>query len=184
VFTANGLPCGFGKVIRSGVFGFLPVYADDVTTPEIDGARLGEDLLLTVNGKTATINGSDGSGASKLRWLGQHAVAKVELTVTSNPRPTTVAVGQNHPNPFNPETWIPYQLSSPAEVTIRIYNVKGQLIYSLNLGHQPAGFYLSKDKAIHWDGKDSLGDTVASGMYFYTLQAGEFRATRKMVIMK
>jgi hypothetical protein len=91
---------------------------------------------------------------------------------------------QNLPNPFNPDTWIPYKLASDASVTISIYNLKGQLIRALHLENQKAGNYLTKDRAAYWDGKNSLGDKVASGIYFYTLQAGNFRATRKMVIVK
>ena len=91
---------------------------------------------------------------------------------------------RNYPNPFNPDTWIPYQLSESATVTIRIYNVSGQLIRTLHLGAKPAGFYLTKDKAAYWDGRDSLGQSVASGVYFYTLQAGDFTATRNMAIVK
>ena len=94
---------------------------------------------------------------------------------------------QNMPNPFNPETWIPYQLAEDTDVTIRIYNVTGKLVRTLDLGHKDAGLYLSKDKAAYWNGKDSLGQKVASGVYFYTLQesgAGEFKTTRKMIIIK
>jgi len=91
---------------------------------------------------------------------------------------------QNYPNPFNPDTWIPYRLAKKADVTIGIYNTKGQLTRTLHLGNQKPGMYVTKDKAAHWDGKDSLGQKVASGVYYYTLQAGEFKATRKMVIVK
>lgn len=99
---------------------------------------------------------------------------------------------QNFPNPFNPETWIPFKLAQNTPVTINIYDIKGQLIRTISLGNKPAGVYTTKDKAAHWDGKDSLGEKVASGVYYYTLQvehpdgdgAGEFRATKKMVIMK
>ena len=98
------------------------------------------------------------------------------------PKHTTLF--QNFPNPFNPETWIPYELANSAEVTICIYNLKGQLIRTINLGQKDAGFYMSKERVAHWDGRDSFGEKVASGVYFYTLQTGEFRATRKMVIMK
>jgi WD40 repeat protein len=93
-------------------------------------------------------------------------------------------VFQNYPNPFNPETWIPFQLDEPAEVTISIYDVKGQLIRTLNLGQKPAGIYLSKEKAAYWDGKNQSGERVSSGVYFYHLQAGTFQATKKMVIAK
>ena len=91
---------------------------------------------------------------------------------------------QNYPNPFNPETWIPFKLAQDAPVTISIYDTKGQLIRTISLGNRNAGIYTTKDKAAYWDGRDSLGEQVSSGVYFYTLQAGEFRATRKMVILK
>ncbi len=90
----------------------------------------------------------------------------------------------NYPNPFNPETWIPYQLSEPAEVTVSIYGVNGSLIRTLALGHQAPGAYRSKSRAAYWDGRNELGEPVASGLYFYTLTAGDFTATRKMLIRK
>jgi dipeptidase len=134
---------------------------------------------------------------SKVKQLG----VSNQLPVDSYALPTTNSLFQNYPNPFNPETWIPYQLAKPAEVIIRIYNIKGQLIHTLNIGEKPAGFYMSKDRAAYWDGKDSSGKKVASGTYFYMLQVeprlhrdklreiprigiGEFLATQKMVIVK
>ena len=90
----------------------------------------------------------------------------------------------NYPNPFNPETWLPYQLAKPAEVTVTIYSADGRLIRMLALGHQSAGIYQSKSRAAYWDGKNELGEPVASGIYFYTLKAGDFTATRKMLIRK
>lgn len=100
------------------------------------------------------------------------------------PIPKEFRLLQNYPNPFNPSTWLPYQLAADSPVTIGIYNKKGRLIRTINLGNKNAGVYMTKDKAAYWDGKDSEGSKVASGVYFYTLQAGEFRATQKMVIMK
>ena len=90
----------------------------------------------------------------------------------------------NFPNPFNPDTWIPYYLPQDADVTIQIYNSAGQLVRILNMGNQAAGVYLDKEQAAYWDGKDSLGQRVGSGVYFYTLQAGGFRATKKMIVLK
>ena len=90
----------------------------------------------------------------------------------------------NYPNPFNPETWIPYQLAEPAEVTVSIYAVDGKLVRTLELGHQSVGIYQSRSRAAYWDGKNQLGEPVASGVYFYTLSAGDFNATRKMLIRK
>ena len=91
---------------------------------------------------------------------------------------------QNYPNPFNPETWIPYALAEQTHVVINIYIATGQLIRTLDLGKKPAGIYLSRDKAIRWDGRDDNGESVASGVYFYTLEAGDYIATKKMIIAK
>ena len=91
---------------------------------------------------------------------------------------------QNYPNPFNPETWIPFDLAADATVTIRIYDVKGQLVRQLHLSNQKAGSYLGKKNAAYWNGKDQLGQSVSSGLYFYMLKAGDFVATRRMVILK
>ena len=98
--------------------------------------------------------------------------------------PKETALLPNYPNPFNPETWIPYQLAKPAEVTLYIYAVNGALVQTLALGHQSAGKYQSRSRAAYWDGRNSLGETVASGIYFYTLTVGDFTATRKMLIRK
>ena len=98
--------------------------------------------------------------------------------------PTETVLLSNYPNPFNPETWIPYQLAEPAEVTLRIYAINGTLIRTLALGHQPAGVYHSRTRAAYWDGRNALGEPVASGLYFYALTAGDFSATRKMLIRK
>lgn len=94
------------------------------------------------------------------------------------------ALLQNFPNPFNPETWIPYELANPAKVEIRIYNLKGELIHTLNLGHKSAGFYMSKERAAHWDGRNEAGEQASSGVYFYQITSGDFTATRKMILMK
>ena len=98
--------------------------------------------------------------------------------------PKETALLANYPNPFNPETWIPYQLSEPADVRISIYAVDGRLVRVLSLGHQGAGIYESRGHAAYWDGRNQLGEPVASGVYFYTFIAGEFTATRKMLIRK
>jgi hypothetical protein len=91
---------------------------------------------------------------------------------------------QNYPNPFNPDTWIPYQLAEDVDVTIRIYNASGQLIRTLSLGNKPAGFYTSEDKATYWDGKNETGEKVSGGIYFYSIHAGDFTSTKKMIIVK
>jgi len=90
----------------------------------------------------------------------------------------------NYPNPFNPETWIPYDLAQDADVHIHIYNLKGQSVRQLSLGFQTAGTYRTRTRAAYWDGRNSAGEAVASGPYFYTLEAGRVKATRQMVIIK
>ena len=90
----------------------------------------------------------------------------------------------NYPNPFNPETWIPYRLAKDAFVTVTIYDQGGRVVRRLDVGHQTAAVYESRSKAIYWDGRNEVGDKVASGIYFYTLTAGDFSATRKMLILK
>ena len=98
--------------------------------------------------------------------------------------PKETALLPNYPNPFNPETWIPYQLASPADVTLRIYAIDGTLVRTLSLGHKPIGMYQTRTHAVYWDGKNQIGEPVASGVYFYTFTAGDFNATRKMLIRK
>ena len=105
-----------------------------------------------------------------------------QLLAALTPKETVLL--PNYPNPFNPETWIPYQLATPAEVTLTIYAVDGSLVRTLALGHQPIGIYQDKSRAAYWDGKNAQGELVASGVYFYTLTAEKFTATRKMLIRK
>ena len=90
----------------------------------------------------------------------------------------------NYPNPFNPETWIPFELAEDADVTIRIYGVDGTRVRTLELGRQPQGVYASRDQAAHWDGSNDHGERVASGVYMYEIIAGDYHATRRMVVMK
>ncbi len=98
--------------------------------------------------------------------------------------PKETALLANYPNPFNPETWIPYQLATPADVRIGIYTADGKLIRQLDLGHQAVGIYHQRSRAAYWDGRNVQGEPVASGVYFYTFSAGQFSATRKMLIRK
>ena len=91
---------------------------------------------------------------------------------------------QNYPNPFTPETWIPYRLAEDASVTLTIYDLSGHVVRILNVGHRIAAVYESQSKGIYWNGRNDVGERVASGIYFYTLTAGDFSATRKMVILK
>ena len=98
--------------------------------------------------------------------------------------PEETALLRNYPNPFNPETWIPYQLAHDADVTLIIYDAKGAVVRRLRLGYQQAGYYTNKTDAAYWDGRNHLGESVGSGLYFYQLRAGDYSAMRKMVILK
>ena len=129
------------------------------------------------------------------RWLIQaHAAKLTDATakrgilfleyLLSVLTPEKTALLPNYPNPFNPETWIPYQLAEPADVSLTIYDIQGRVVRDLDLGHQRAGMYHNRARAAYWDGKNVVGESVASGVYFYTLTAGDFAATRKMLIRK
>lgn len=91
---------------------------------------------------------------------------------------------QNFPNPFNPDTWIPYQLKEAGDVTVNIYTATGQLVRGFSLGHQPAGSYTTQERAVHWDGRDDVGQPMSSGVYFYRLEAPGLTQTRKMILKK
>ncbi|MDE0636649.1 MAG: dockerin type I domain-containing protein [Candidatus Poribacteria bacterium] len=121
------------------------------------------------------LNLTDANSRRGIRFLAQ-------LLAALTPKETVLLA--NYPNPFNPETWIPYQLATPADVTLTIYAVNGHMVRTLALGHQAAGMYESKSRAAYWDGRNAVGEPVASGLYFYTLTAGDFTATRKMLIRK
>ena len=110
--------------------------------------------------------------------------AFMPLTLKNVEIPRQSMLLPNYPNPFNPETWIPYQIRESAEVVIRIYSANGQLVRTLDLGQRAAGFYLGRTRAAYWDGLNFAGENVASGIYFYHLQAGDFSATRRMLVLK
>ena len=121
------------------------------------------------------LNLTDATSQRGIRFLEQ-------LLLALTPKETLLLA--NYPNPFNPETWIPYQLAKPADVTLLIHSVDGALVRTLSLGHQGAGMYHGRSRAAYWDGRNEVGEPVASGVYFYTLTAGDFTATRKMLIRK
>ena len=98
--------------------------------------------------------------------------------------PKATVLLPNYPNPFNPETWIPYHLADAADVTLTVYDTQGVLVRRLDLGYQPAGYYTDRAKAAYWDGRNESGESVASGVYFYQLRAGGYSALRRMVIVK
>ena len=105
-----------------------------------------------------------------------------QLLIALTPKETVLL--PNYPNPFNPETWIPYHLASAADVQVTIYDTKGTIVRQLDLGHHPAGYYTDRAKAAYWDGRNASGESVASGVYFYQLRAADYSSLRRMVIVK
>ena len=142
------------------------------TTPlaSLDLAQLEEQL------QTLRVQ-SDGSA----EYL--EAIALLERTVAAL-RPEKTVLLANYPNPFNPETWIPYQLAAPSNVSIAIYDARGTIVRHLDLGHQREGYYTSRSRAAYWDGRNDFGERVASGIYFYQFQADNRSLLRKMLILK
>ena len=113
----------------------------------------------------------------------QEGIAALERLMTTAVPSETVLL-PNYPNPFNPETWIPYDLAGDSDVTIHIYNVRGETVRQLSLGYRRAGSYRSQSRAAYWDGRNAVGEPVASGVYFYTLRVGRSQTTRQMIIIK
>ena len=113
----------------------------------------------------------------------RNAYLSLALTV-GDVHPAETILGQNFPNPFNPETWIPYQLEKSADVSLQIYDTSGRVVRTIDLGFKSQGFYMTRSTAAYWDGRNNMGEQVASGVYFYSLQTPDFSATRKMLILK
>ena len=154
-------------------------YADLSRTPVV---QVGDTLRLTltdiVTGKPIgkidyTITADDIRNAYTTLHLTFDSIAPMHTQLL-----------QNYPNPFNPETWIPYQLASDADVTVAIYDTESVLVRQLDLGYQQAGYYTDRVRAAYWDGRNHLGESVGSGIYFYQLRAGDYATMRKMVILK
>ena len=152
-------------------------------------ADINRDAVASI-GDTLTIEVRDING--QLIRILHHEIdatdirrAFTELILTPEDlKPKQTALLPNYPNPFNPETWIPYQLANDTQAAIRIYSQAGELVRSLDLGFQQAGYYVGKARAAYWDGRNDSGELLASGVYFYQLITPESRATRKMVILK
>ncbi len=157
--------------VVGGKIYWTDVYQFKIQRANLDGTAV-EDL----------VTGLGNPGGIALGIVRSGAMIAAPATVMVVPDET--ALHANYPNPFNPETWIPYQLSEASNVTVSIYSVNGKLVRTLTLGHQPAGVYRSRSRALHWDGRNAFGEFVASGLYFYTFTAGDFSATRKMLIRK
>ena len=118
----------------------------------------------------------------------QRGIIVLERLLTALTRgssiPTETALLPNYPNPFNPETWMPYQLKAPADVVLTIHDATGQTVQTLEVGYKPAGLYQSRNRAAYWDGRNQYGEPVATGVYFCTLTAGDFTTTRRMLVNK
>ena len=130
-------------------------------------------------------NGNFESHTLSVKVTPEHlANAVLSVRLDGIGQPTQNLLLQNYPNPFNPETWIPYQLAEDSSVSVSIYDTTGQLIRTLPIGFQAAGFYNSRERAAYWDGRNALGERVASGIYFYQLITPAFQQTRRLVIVK
>ena len=134
--------------------------------------EVSDGWLTATQTLSITVTASEGAGANP---------APTQTTVIS---PVTTALLPNYPNPFNPETWIPYHLAKDSNIEITIYDARGTIVRRLELGHQSAGYYTKRNRAAYWNGRNTLGEQVPSGVYFYHLQAGNVSLLRKMVILK
>ena len=151
-----------------GAAGAPTLFGMKMSAAQIDSLQEQIDLLIATNDRSP----------AAMRTL----IYLQQLLVTARPEKTLLLA--NYPNPFNPETWIPYELATDTDVRLTIYNTQGVVIRSLEFGHQSAGYYTGRDRAAYWDGRNALGERVASGMYFYQLETDEMSLMRKMVILK
>ena len=147
--------------------------------PTIVGMKLSAAQIDIIQEQIELLIATNDRSPAALRTL----VYLQQLLVTET-RPERTQLFANYPNPFNPETWIPYELATDTHVKITIYNTQGVVIRTLQLGHQSAGYYTGRDRAAYWDGRNALGEQVASGLYFYQLETDEMSLMRKMVILK
>ena len=151
-----------------GAAGAPTLFGMKMSAAQIDSLQEQIDLLIATNDRSP----------AAMRTL----IYLQQLLVTARPEKTLLLA--NYPNPFNPETWIPYELATDTHVKVTIYNTQGVVIRSLQLGHQSAGYYMGRDRAAYWDGRNALGEQVASGLYFYQLETDAMSLMRKMVILK
>ena len=161
-------------VIVAGNFGKSLVAAPAMTAK----------IELTTDQKHHIASAIDHLESNSNRSGAEEMALNVLKSILPERLPTSTQLLVNYPNPFNPETWIPFELSQDRAVTISIYDVHSQRIRSLQLGQLTAGRYVTADQAAYWGGKTQEGEAVASGTYFYQLQAGDYTQTRKIVILK
>ena len=165
----------FDLVIVAGNFGKSLVVAAPAMTAKIE---------LTTEQKHHIASAIDQLESNANLSSAEEMVLNVLKSILPEKLPTQTQLLANYPNPFNPETWIPFQLAKDSTVTAKIYDVTGKQIRMIELGHLPAENYVESGKAIYWDGKTETGELVSSGTYFYQIEAGDYTDTRKMVILK
>ena len=184
--TVKNLSTGSAVAARIEETGDTPSQVDyRLTVVDIAGGRaaaMGDTLEISVTSPDTSI------GVEPLRYTvttEDVRRSRIELpTLFLQEIPAETELLRNYPNPFNPETWIPYRLAKDAFVTLTIYDGSGQVVRTLDVGHQTAAVYENQSKAAYWNGRNNLGESVASGVYFYNLTADNFSATRKMLILK
>ena len=186
----------WGKLQHMNMDGssFQPNFITGLETPgQVVVDMIGSKVYWTEQGKLRRADLDGGNIQDVVTGLGELVdialgIQPGSMDVAAAPMTQTVVeqtlLLANYPNPFNPETWIPYQLATGTHVEIRIYDTRGSLVRSLELGHQRAGIYTGRGRAAYWDGRNEVGERVASGIYFYQLQAGNLSLLRKMVILK
>ena len=168
-----------GKVDFDDVLAVLKA-VDAAAAPSL--AQEGPNLTVTATAVRQWIRDAKQANADPAGIAALERLLAALIHVEAPPKETVLLA--NYPNPFNPETWIPYELAEAAEIQVSIHASDGKLVRTLELGQRPAGIYQTKGRAAYWDGRNALNEPVASGVYFYTLTAGDFSATRKMLIRK
>ncbi len=161
------------------------IESETLTVARGDEDELDENVGVYINvvrGKPSVHRGYSLSYDTNLELVVMDAVGEAPENIQNLPEET--AFLPNYPNPFNPETWIPYQLSKASAVSLTIYDMRGVVVRELALGLQPAGYYTDRKRAAYWDGRNALGEKVAAGVYFSTFKAGDYTATRKLLIRK
>ena len=178
---------GLGTINNEGEYGFMLTGIDG----DLNGGGGADKFRIKIwdkDGDTIVYDNQMGEGDDSNAGTevggGSIIIHKGKNAPTTDQLPEDTYSLPPFPNPANPEIWIPYQLASDSQVVIRIYGMGGRLIRTLDLGYQPAGFYNSRSKAAYWNGNNEAGERVTSGVYFYSIQAGRFAATRKILILK
>ncbi len=188
-----------GKTLASGSSGRVDLWDAETGEHKLTLTDGGRSVAYSPDGRTLSSGGTLWDAETWHRKLTLSGFSGYVDSVVYSPDGRTLAGGgsngirlwdaetgllPNYPNPFNPETWIPYQLATSSDVQITIYDMKGTVVRNLALGHQSGGFYTGRSRAAYWDGRNGLGERVASGVYFYQLQADDISTMRKMVILK